>query len=144
MKILRRIFSLLFAALASIIFIWSGVIAWGYIVKHTKIRDFTDWFLLLIPVVVPFVAFIISCFVFFLKTQHKVVRGMVFGAFSGGNLYVLLQMYTLVNNHELIASDGTAYWGSMEMPTFYIGIPAILLMSMIGALIGYGINRLNS
>jgi len=132
---------LFFAALASVTFIWVGVIAWGYIVEHTKIRDFTDWFLLLIPVVLPFVACVISFFVFFLKTQRKVVRGLLFGAFSGANLYVLLQMYTLINNHELIASDGTAYWGFMEMPTFYIGIPAIVFMSTIGTLIGYGIKR---
>jgi hypothetical protein len=67
-------------------------------------------------------------------------RGLLVGSVTGGGIISSLIVISLLamGPSQLfdIIADGTARWGYVYLPTFYLGYPAIILGAVIGVIVG--------
>ena len=94
-----------------------------------------DWVILLSPVLVVLTSLVLSVAALLARGSNKVVsRAVLWGAFSACFLFLALQSAITVPRYELIAADGTAFWGLVLLPVVYVGLPLL----PFGILIGLG------
>ena len=52
------------------------------------------------------------------------MRGFLMGVASVSSVYILIPSAYLAWQYSLISADGTAYWGLLAMPAFWLWLPA--------------------
>lgn len=113
-----------------------------YIIIPKQVNSFGDWILLVIPLLMVMICGIIS-FLYYLWSEKggQIRRGVHTGAFIGGNIFLIMNSFSLCTKFKLIANDGTAYWIFMFLPSFWIGIPAIVVGGILGYIISIFVKR---
>jgi hypothetical protein len=66
---------------------------------------------------------------------------LLWGSFVGANGFLILVALLLFPRINLISQDGTAYWGFLFLPCFWIGIPALMVGSVLGLVAGLIVNK---
>lgn len=128
----RKALSVAFAGLAGVVFASLLPVARQY-----RAHGPSDWLVLALPLIVPVICAVLSLLLFPTpRASHPVWRGMLWGAFVGGNAFLCLLALSVLPRLDLISRDGTAYWGLASIPCFWIGLPALVLGAGVGSLAG--------
>ncbi len=135
-RALLRSLAGMFAVVATLQCFIIGQIAYSYYQCPRLIKSLDDWVVLLLPVVAPLIAAAANVAALRAKRGSPTVRGMLYGFTAGANLLVAILTLYLVLDFQLIAHDGTAHWGMMFLPCLLVGVPAVLLGTLIGGTIG--------
>ncbi len=141
---ITKLLSLINMILAVSVLIPTAIITRLYIVRPRQVVGIGDWFAVLLPLVPPLVALFSCISLWKIKKRTPVGKGIVWGMFLSCAAYMLIQVETLSENFTLISQDGTAHWGLLELPVYWIAIPLLLIAVGIGGLAGWIIERILS
>ena len=111
-----------------------------YIIRPNQVDSLSDWIGALLPLVPPTVSLCICALMWF-SPRSTIVNGTIWGVFTMATLYMLQQSWYLYGNYSLIRADGTAHWALLQLPVVWIGIPALLLGIIIGAIAGWSVKK---
>lgn len=131
---MRNLVTVTLAALAIAAAIINGSIIALAVPKQTDRDSAGDWVTLLLPVVVVFLCLVLNVAVLWSPHGRRKADWIRWGASIGGLLFLLLLSVALVPNYELIGKDGTAYWGCAFIPSFWLGIPLLLIGAGVGCI----------
>lgn len=125
------------AVLAAAVLAATAVITHTYIARPHQVEGWGDWLQVLLPLAPPIVALYLS-FVLWRKSEGGPVgRGLVWGAFTACAAYMALQAFELSSQYTVISQDGVAHWAMLQLPAFWIALPALLIGLGVGALGGW-------
>ena len=96
----------------------------GYVRKPGPIGGTNDWFILLLPVLPPLVTTVGWAAAMWVSRPGTLMRGLLMGVASVSSVYILIPSAYLAWQYSLISADGTAYWGLLAMPAFWLWLPA--------------------
>ena len=96
----------------------------GHVRKRGSIGGTNDWFILLLPVLPPLVASAGWAAAMWVSRPGTLMRGFLMGVASVSSVYILIPSAYLAWQYSLISADGTAYWGLLAMPAFWLWLPA--------------------
>ena len=96
----------------------------GYVRKPDPIGGTVDWFILLLPVLPPLVTTVGWAAAMWVSRPGTLMRGLLMGVASVSSVYILIPSAYLAWQYSLISADGTAYWGLLAMPAFWLWLPA--------------------
>ena len=96
----------------------------GHVRKRGPIGGIADWFILLLPVLPPLVTSVGWAAAMWVSRPGTLMRGFLMGVASVSSVYILIPDAYLVWQYSLISGDGTAYWGLLAMPAFWLWLPA--------------------
>ncbi len=113
------------------------VITHTYVVRPHQVEGWGDWMQVLLPIVPPIVALYVSFLLWRKSEGGPVGRGLVWGAFVACAAYMTLQELELASQFTLISQDREAHWAMLQLPAFWIALPALLVGLGIGALGGW-------
>jgi len=131
----RRILAGLGFAFGLVMFLVVGGIAWGYIRRPNQVANTEDWFMVLLPSVACALAITVSIAMLFPRGRNAAVRGAVHGLFVAMQLLLAILASYLLSQGDVIANDGTAFWGLLFLPTVLIGFPMAVAGIAIGAVV---------
>jgi hypothetical protein len=60
------------------------------------------------------------------------MRGFLMGVAGVSSVYILIPAVNLVRQYGLISADGTAYWGLLAIPAFWLWVPATAAGAVAG------------
>jgi hypothetical protein len=130
--LLRKIISVLFLVL-SIVFLCR-------VIRAACLLGFGngpgDWLITGLPLVMPAICALLSGLLFLTPGIHPVRRGLLRGAFVGGNGFLVLLSFSLFTRFDLISQDGTAYWGLLSLPCLFVGLPTLFIGGLVGLIAG--------
>ena len=109
-----------------------GLVIGGYAMKRGSIGGRDDWLIFLLPVFPPVVTILSWAGVRWVRHPHTLIRGFLLGVASVSSAYILIPAAYLVWQYGLIAADGTAYWGLLAIPAFWLWLPAATLAAVVG------------
>ena len=104
----------------------------GYVMKRGSIGGRDDWLIFLLPVFPPVVTILSWAGVRWVPHPRTLIRGFLVGVASVSSVYILIPAVYLVWQYRLIAADGTAYWGLLAMPAFWLWLPAATVAAVGG------------
>jgi hypothetical protein len=121
--------ALVFSLLMLVALSW--VIA-GYARQPGGVGGVDDWAILLLPLAPPAVTAALA-----VVAMRAAPRGLIGSAFlvtcvGASSLYLLIPAAHLLLDYPVVAGDGTAYWGVLAMPAFWLWLPAALVMLLVG------------
>lgn len=119
-----------FLSLAMVILL-SLVIA-GYVRKRVPIGGTNDWFILLLPLLPPLVTVVGWTAARWVSSRAAILRGFVTGIAVVSSIYLLIPAVYLTWQYSLISADGTAYWGLLAMPAYWLWLPATSIGGVAG------------
>ncbi len=133
----RKTFCLLIAGIALVVIPF--VI---YAASKRTLSNFGDWYIVLVPVIIPLLS-AFMCFMLYrdFKGKHPFWRASLWGGFVGGNGFLLVMAFNLFSRYQLILADGTAFWGILFVPCFYIGLPSVFVGALIGLVVRLIVNK---
>ena len=134
---MKRIVATVGAALAAGVFLPTGIITHTYVVRPHQVEGWGDWLQVLLPLAPPIVALYVSFLLGRKSEGGPVGRGLIWGAFTACTAYMTLQTLELASQFTLISQDGEAHWAMLQLPAFWIALPALLIGLGIGALGGW-------
>jgi len=124
------------AVMSVLVFIFTLSIALRY-----PSDNFSDWDFLL-PILFPIVPTALAGSIHLHRARSGNFLGGLWGAFIASYLYLLLQAWTVMFSDQPIRTDGTAYWGLLSIPAFFIGLIGTVICAALGVMIAYVIRRL--
>ena len=135
---IRKTTSVAFAGLAVTVLACAFLAA-----SHQSDLDSTgDWLIVASPVIAPAVCAVLSLLLYpNPKAVRPIRRALLWGSFVGANGFLILLGLSLFPRINLISQDGTAYWGFLLLPCFWIGIPALTVGSVLGLVAGLIVNK---
>jgi hypothetical protein len=92
-----------------------------------------DWLILLLPVFPPVVTILSWAGVRWAPRPWTLIRGFLVGVAGVSSVYILIPAVYLAWQYRLIAADGTAYWGLLAMPAFWLWLPATAMAALTGS-----------
>lgn len=144
---MNRSFTISLAVLACPIAFVNGVVILQAILSRINRDSWSDWFIILLPIVITFLCWALSIAVLLVaayrsKTCRKahsgrwgeIGRAALVGAFYGGLPFLLMQTTLTVPSFQEMSKDGLAYWAAAFLPAFWIGLPLILVGSITGTI----------
>ena len=114
----------------------TSIIAFGYWRMPNQVNNIGDWIILLPPVIAPAVSILLAVTFLSHRVINKKANGIFVGALIGNSIYLLIPALQLVFQFNLLAMDGTAYWGVLMMPVIFIGSPLLIIGASIGWCVG--------
>jgi len=124
------------------------VTGYGWIIANTirqtgAVGVATDWLLLLTPVV-PSIVVIVGVFLLSRNwVPGHLIRWVLTGVLGASVLYLGIPLYFLATRFNLLAQDGTAFWGLAIIPTLYVWLPGALIGAFTGVAISTVIRARN-
>lgn len=109
------------------------VIGAGHVLRSKGGVD--DWPHWLAPLVPPLVVIVGISTLNRIRARGYFARGLLAGVVVASGLYLIVPMFYLATQCELIAGDGTAFWGLVFIPVVIIWLP----LTAVGMLTGAGI-----
>jgi len=109
-----------------------GLVIGGYAMKRGFVGGRDNWLILLLPVFPPVVTILCWAGVRWVPHPHILIRGFLTGVAIVSSAYILIPAAYLVWQYRLIATDGTAYWGLLAMPAYWLWLPAAMLAAVVG------------
>lgn len=109
----------------------SRIIA-GYMRKAGPLGVADDWLILLLPVIPPLVTVVGCAAAMWIPRRNALTRGFLMGVAGASSVYLLIPSVYLAWQYNLISTDGTAYWGLLAMPAFWLWLPATTLAALGG------------
>lgn len=94
-----------------------------------------DWLHWLTPLLPPLVVIAGTAAMNRIRACGHLSRGLLTGVVVASGLYLSLPMFYLVTQSEVIAGDGTAFWGLLFLPVVIGWLP----LTAVGMLAGAGI-----
>ena len=111
----------------------NGIVIAIAALQQTARSSFDDWLILVSPFLFLLVCLAISLSTFWInRLGNQWIRGLLWGAFAGGFLFLVIQGVLITPRHTLIANDGVAYWALVFMPTVLLGAPLLVLGCLVG------------
>jgi hypothetical protein len=71
-----------------------------------------------------------------MRARKHIARGLVTGVVVASGLYLIVPAFYLATQFEVIAGDGTAFWGLVFVPVVIIWLPLTAVGILTGASIG--------
>lgn len=105
-----------------------------------QIGNPVDLLITALPIAFIIVALLTSLAVGTIKPAGTAIEGVLRGAYVASNIVVVFLAWQLWNNSDLLANDGTAYWGLMFLPCFWFGIPILVISVGLGVAV-QGVRR---
>jgi MFS family permease len=136
--LIRKAVSIAFIALAA------AVLAFAFLAasRHKSADSLGDWLIIASPLIAGAVCAFLSVLLYPTpKAMRPVRRGVLWGSFVGANGFLILLALSLFPRVELISQDGTAYWGLLFCPCFWIGIPSLFVGALVGLVAGLIVNK---
>lgn len=134
---MKRSVTIIVPAVAIAVAVLNGVVITMAMSKQDDCDGFVDAAILGAPLLAVLVCFALSVAMLRAhRLRSPLGKAMLWGAFSGGFLFLLVQALMAMPRYGLIAGDGTAYWGLVSLPTVYVGVPLLLLGGVIGLVAG--------
>jgi hypothetical protein len=122
---------------------FAGIAAAQTYVNHVSIarmphpiKDFEDVLFLAVTVVVFWIALAASIAAVVVPQKPSILQGMLRGVFVGSSLFLVLLEWSLWPTPFSVITEGTAYWGSIFIPSFWFGLPFIIMGAIVGAKFG--------
>ena len=110
--------------------------------RPIKLDNFGDIAGIGLPIIMPLIALVSSAMLFSTsKIAHHDRRGALWGTFIGANAFLILTVMNMYSRIELISTDGTSHWVYLFYPSGYVGIPAVIVGTLIGLWVGLVIER---
>ena len=103
----------------------------GYVRKAGAMGGAGNWLILLLPVLPPLVT-IIGWRAARVSRPGTLMRGFLIGVAGVSSAYILIPAVYLAWQYSLISTDGTAYWGLLAMPAFWLWLPATTMATAVG------------
>lgn len=111
----------------------NGIVIATAALRQTARSSFDDRVILVSPFLFLLVYLAISLSTFRInRLDNEWMRGLLWGAFAGGFLFLVIQGVLIVPRYTVIAQDGVAYWGLVFMPTVLLGAPLLVLGCLVG------------
>ena len=111
------------------------IIISGY-VRRTGLKNLSgDWLILLLPVLPPLFTVVSWAGGRWVSGSCALVRGFLLGVAVASSAYLLLPAAYLAWQYRLVSTDGTAYWGLLAIPAFWLWLPAALLAGLAGSIV---------
>jgi hypothetical protein len=104
----------------------------GHVMKRGSMGGRDDWLILLLPVLPPVMTILSWAGLCWVPHPRTLVRGFLVGVASVSSVYILIPALYLAWQYRLIAADGTAYWGLLAMPAFWLWLPATAVAAVGG------------
>lgn len=95
--------------------------------------DFDDSLTIAVPLVCFLTALGTSVAVAVLPYRRGLVQGTLRGVFVGAGLFLHLMAWMLAPGAAAVLSEGTGYWASVSLPSFWLGLPLIIFGGLVGA-----------
>jgi len=114
------------------------LVAWivaGHVLKSGRVGSIDDWFHWLAPLVPPLVVIVGIAATNRIRARGHFARGLLTGIVVASGLYLVVPMFYLTTQFDVIAGDGTAFWGLAFMPVVLIWLP----LTAVGMLTGAGV-----
>ena len=136
----RKVICVLFAVTALVVLAFVIRAAVQYPVPDSL----ESWIGVLFPVFLPLLSAFISIRLYpDFNGKHPVRRAILWGVFAGINGVVVIMAFNLFSRYQLITADGTAFWGLVFVPCFWIGLPSVIVGALLGWITGLILNRKN-
>ena len=137
-NLVRKVICTLFAVTALVVLAFVIHAATQY-----PVPDYLgNWINVLFPVFPPLLsAFICLKLYPDFNGKHPVRRAVLWGVFIGINGVVVIMAFNLFSRHQLITADGTAFWGLLFVPCFWIGLPSVIVGALSGWITGLILHR---
>jgi hypothetical protein len=103
----------------------------GHVRKRGSMGGLGDWLILLLPVLPPVVTILSWAGVRRVPHSRTLTRGFLVGVASVSSVYLLIPAGQLTWQYRLIAADGTAYWGLLAIPAFWLWLPATAVAAFV-------------
>jgi hypothetical protein len=110
---------------------WIGA---GYALRSNGGVD--EWFHWLTPLVPPPVVIVGIAAMNRMRARKHIARGLVTGVVVASGLYLIVPAFYLATQFEVIAGNGTAFWGLVFVPVVIIWLPRTAVGILTGASIG--------
>jgi hypothetical protein len=114
------------------------LVAWivaGHVLESGRVGSIDDWFHWLAPLVPPLVVIVGIAATNRMRARGHFAPGLLTGIVVASGLYLVVPMFYLATQFDVIARDGTAFWGLAFMPVVLIWLP----LTAVGMLTGAGV-----
>ena len=135
---IRRVTAGITIVLALTVAIITAVIVAGYWNELGR----SDLMYMSLPVVIPLILAGIGALATWVPSKTGRTTGAIYGFCLGAILYLIFPSMQLIKQYEMIKQDGTSFWGLMELPSVYFGIPLPIIGALIGFTVGFAISRI--
>ena len=136
--LIRKAVSVGFIGLAVVVLVSLLHVASG----HSFADSLNDKLILVSPIIATSVSALFGILLYPTpRTSRPVKRGLLWGAFVGTNGFLIVLALSLFPHLELVSQDGTAYWGCLFIPSFWIGIPSLIVGAILGLVVGLIMNK---
>jgi hypothetical protein len=112
----------------------------GYMRKPGSISGADDWVTFLLPVLPPLVTVGGWMTAWQVSSPGTLMRGFLMGIAGVSSVYIMIPAVHLGWQYGLISADGTAYWGLLAVPAFWLWLPA----TTMGAVGGIAVAAISS
>ncbi len=140
-----KLFGAVVTAAGGLVLVSLLAIPFGFNCYARHVDSAEEFLLFALPVLWTYV-FTLACLALFFRrrARHPIQSGLLVGLLVGPGVYVAFAGLSLVRNFWLIAHDGTAYWGLISVPSFWIGIPATIIGIAAGLAGGWAVSKCRS
>jgi len=128
-----RIHGVFFAAIAAVQ-VYVNHLSIAHVLD--RVKDVGDMLILAVPLIVFWITLAASIAVIFVPQKRSIVTGMLRGVFVGTSLFLVLLLWSLWPKPFSIITEGIAFWAYIALPSFWIGLPIIIMGALFGAKLG--------
>lgn len=103
-----------------------------------QVNSLDEILIVAVPYVVFWIAVAVSVAVAVLPQRPGIATGLLRGVFVGMSLFLLLLLleWNLWPKPFSIITDGIGYWAYISIPSFWLGLPMIIMGALVGAKLG--------
>jgi hypothetical protein len=101
--------------------------------RHVRSSSSADWLHWLAPLVPSLVLIVGVGAMNRIRARRHVARGLLTGVVVASGLYLIIPMFYLATQFQVIAGDATAFWGLVFVPVVIIWVPLTAVGMLAGA-----------
>ncbi len=139
MKAVGRVAVRLAVSVSLLMLLCLSLLVTGYVRRPGTMDGADDWLILLLPVFPPLVTIVGWAATRWGSRPGTLMRGFLMGVAGVSSVYIVIPAVFLARQYGLISTDGTAYWGLLAIPAFWLWLPA----TAVGAVAGIAIAALS-